>query len=287
MLAPLAVPAQLLFAAIAAAFAPRRVAAVPILAFLAVPWLVGPGQTTLAATTALLSVVLFMRAAELWRERPARPALDRLVHALSIPDLRLARRVSPRIDVRLAATGTLALFTGVGITAAAVSVVRPAYPATPALTWVVGVVGFYLFFEGVDRSARTLYLLTGLEVEPTQRAPIRSRTISEFWGQRWNTIVRRWLAAMAFSPLARRWPRLGTFLAFVLSAAIHGWIMLPSLGWGAAARMGGFFLVHGALVLTERALRVARWPGPWPRIWTIGWFAATAPLFMDPLLRLL
>src|SRR5437660_1173788 len=52
--------------------------------------------------------------------------------------------------------------------------------------WIAGAAGGYLFFDGVTRALVAPLPLLGWEHAPIQRAPIRSRSLAEFWGFRWN-----------------------------------------------------------------------------------------------------
>ncbi|MFZ5479120.1 MAG: MBOAT family protein, partial [Myxococcota bacterium] len=158
---------------------------------------------------------------------------------------------------------------------------------TSAGRWGLGVAGFYVLFEAVDRFVQAGYRAIGLEIGPAQRTPLAARTVAEFWGRRWNAIVHRWLASVAFFPLARRGHvALAGLAAFALSAAIHTYLVIPGVGLAAGLRMGAFFVVQGLLVVIERALGIARAPAWVGHAWTVACFVATVPLFIEPFLRL-
>lgn len=288
--APLTFAAQWALALTCAAAAggprPARTAAVVgLMAVLVMPYAIGPEHVTLRGFSALFSLMFVIRGSDLLRERP-RPLAERLVHASSIADLRLAARVAPNVRVRLLATGVACALVATPILMAAAAAPEIAEPGPLLQRWGCGTIGFYLMFEAIDRLARVLYGLAGFEVEPAQRMPILARTVAEFWGLRWNSIVRRWLSSVAFMPLARRgWPVLGGLLAFALSALIHAYLLLPAVGARAAGLMGGFFLLQGAFVAIERPLRVARWPRALGHLWTIALVLSSVPLFLDPLLQ--
>ena len=65
---------------------------------------------------------------------------------------------------------------------------------------------------------------------------------------------------------------------------IHAWIVIPSLGQGAAMAMVAFFFIQAAALPLERSLRVAHWPEPLGRLWTMGLVLLPSPLFVGPLL---
>jgi hypothetical protein len=99
-------------------------------------------------------------------------------------------------------------------------------------------------------------------------------------------VVQAWLAEHAFGPVARRHgPAAGTLAAFGASAILHAYLLLAALGPVAAAAWGAFFVLHAGLVLAEGRLGVARWRPALGRAWTFGTLAATAPLFLEPMLR--
>lgn len=286
LLGTLAIPIQLGLAGAGGALAPGRGAWLTSLLILLLPFTIPAEWVPVRGCASVLAVALFMRCIDLMRESTPQPWASRVLHALSIVDLRVMPRVAPRLDLRMALAGW-GLF-GLGVCSFFIA----AQPATStigavSLRWAFGLVGFYLVAEGANRSVPAGYLLGGVEVEPIQRQPIMSLSLAEFWGIRWNAIVRRWLASVAYLPLARKRPRTGIFLAFALSAAIHAFIVFPGLGWQSAAVMGSFFLIHGGLVLCERAVNIRRWPRWASRFWTIGWMMLTFPLFLEPLLRLM
>lgn len=155
------------------------------------------------------------------------------------------------------------------------------------IRWLCGAAAVYCLIEWVGALAVLFFGLLGLRVLPLQAAPIRSRTLVEFWGRRWNREVGRWLYRWCFRPLAARGaPAGGVAAAFVFSGLFHGVAMYAALGLTAAGSMFLFFVVQGGLVGVERALGVARWRPLPARTWTIGTFLVTMPLFVEPALQL-
>jgi hypothetical protein len=164
-------------------------------------------------------------------------------------------------------------------------------PTTPyALTgwprWIFAAAGGYLAVEAITVHLRSVLPPFGWEHAPIQRAPILARSIGEFWGARWNMIVSVGLRKNVFEPLARRRAaKLGLFASFVVSAILHTFMTLPAAGAIAALEMGAFFVIHGVLVLIETRIGVRRWPVALARVWTLGMFVVTLPLFAEPFLR--
>src|SRR5262249_23617594 len=117
--------------------------------------------------------------------------------------------------------------------------------------------------------------------------PILSRSVQEFWGERWNRIVSAWLAANCLWPLARRRrPLLGLAAAFAASALLHAYLTWAALALPSAMEMGVFFLIQAVIVLFERRVGVPRWPGAAARAWTVATLLLTSPLFVGPFLEL-
>ena len=155
-----------------------------------------------------------------------------------------------------------------------------------ALRWPLGLIGFYAAVEVLCAALMIGYLAFGLEPPLLHDDPGLARTVQEFWGGRWNLEIHRWLRLHIFLPLARaRRPMAGIIAAFVGSTVLHVWIMFVCQGWAMAGLWAIFFLLHGGFVVAERRWRVARWPPALSRVWTVSLFALSAPLFVEPLLR--
>jgi hypothetical protein len=230
-----------------------------------------------------------MRLFEVLRTRPSFSPLGRVLHVALPLDLRTVERRPPRIDLRL---GVLGLVTGWGGISLLLLGARISPPVAP---WssigglertLVASVGAYLIGDAADMLLRFVLLLGGFSTPRFQLAPIRSVTLAEFWGRRWNRIVGSWLKDNCFTPLARRGrPGAGVLVAFAVSAAFHVAPVLLVVGLAPSAWIGCFFLAHGALVAVERVLRVRRWPAPFAHLFVVAAFVATAPLFIEPYLR--
>ncbi len=134
-----------------------------------------------------------------------------------------------------------------------------------------------------------LWRLAGARTDALFKAPLRSTSLREFWGRRWNLAFSEMTALGVYRPLV---PRLGrgaaTTVAFLASGLLHEIaISLPVLaGFGLPL---AYFALHGALMLAEAALDHAgrpvsrhAWLG---RAWTLFWLAAPLPvLFHRPFL---
>jgi alginate O-acetyltransferase complex protein AlgI len=130
----------------------------------------------------------------------------------------------------------------------------------------------------------------GADVDALFRAPLRSRSLAEFWGRRWNLAFSEMTAIGVYRPVSGWAGRpLGLAVAFAASGVLHELaISLPvRAGFGLPL---AYFALHGGLLTVERWLEARgrpiyrrAWLG---RVWTLGWLAAPLPLlFHEPFLR--
>jgi alginate O-acetyltransferase complex protein AlgI len=142
---------------------------------------------------------------------------------------------------------------------------------------------------GVFNLLAGLWRLAGARTDALFRAPLRSTSLREFWGRRWNLAFSEMTALGIYRPLV---PRLGrnaaTALSFLGSGLLHEIaISLPVMaGFGLPLT---YFALHGTLMLAERRLEKAGRPVTQPawlgRAWTLFWLLAPLPiLFHRPFL---
>lgn len=277
--------ALLVLAALVTAGSPLRRALgllVALPAFLA-PF--GAGSPFLRALLAAAAFWGFARLIDLAREPREFGPLRRVVHVLAIVDSRRCERVPPRFAVGVwsrtaiaAAFMYMSLWTGV--------VLAPHHGGLP-LRWLAGCAFIYAFAETAAGLLEGIGRLLGARVPPVQRHPILARSLRDFWGERWNLVVNRWLRQHCFVPLARRGHAgAGLALAFAVSVALHTWIVAASLDLDMVLRTAAFFSLQGVLLAIEGPLRVRRWPLPLARAWALGGTILPSPLFTEPMLRM-
>jgi hypothetical protein len=122
--------------------------------------------------------------------------------------------------------------------------------------------------------------LRGVACEALFRAPLRAQNLGEFWARRWNVAFSEMTAIAVYRPLAARLGRGPALMAgFALSGLLHEMAISAPVRAGFGLPLL-YFLVHGVLVLFERALaRAGRPLSGWSgRAWAIFWVLAPLPL---------
>jgi hypothetical protein len=132
-------------------------------------------------------------------------------------------------------------------------VARTALPANPLLAGWLGMVGlmFVLHFG-------TFHLLSlgwrsiGVNATPVMQNPLRSSSLGEFWGRRWNTAFHELATRFTFRPLRPTVGRAGaTLLVFLVSGLIHE-LVISIPAHGGYGLPTGYFVLQGLGVAGER-----------------------------------
>jgi hypothetical protein len=207
----------------------------------------------------------------------------RLWHAFTIGDVLQARRVPPRIDGAM-----LLRILGYAVVAAVAVLALLALrrPALSLPSLLLATIFGYSAAEVIFESPRLVHRAFGWETPRMQIVPLASCSVSEFWAERWNTVMSRWLLTMVYRPVARgRRPLMALLAAFTVSALLHFALFAPPFGWRSAAIIASFFLIQALFIIAERAMRIRRWPHWIARAWTLGILLLSSPLFTYPILR--
>jgi hypothetical protein len=129
---------------------------------------------------------------------------------------------------------------------------RSLSPHEPLLRGWVGMVGLILLLHfGFFQIVALAWQAFGVKALPIMSAPLRSTSLAEFWGKRWNLGFRQVSYELIFRPLHRS---LGTegagLLVFLVSGLIHDLVIsLPArAGYGLPT---AYFLLQGAGITIE------------------------------------
>jgi hypothetical protein len=127
-------------------------------------------------------------------------------------------------------------------------------PEQPYLAGWIGIIGLGLVLHfGIFHILSCGWRRLGVDARPLMNWPLRSISVGEFWGRRWNTAFRDVTHRFLFRPLARRiGARPAIFFGFVFSGLIHDVVISVPAGGG----YGGpslFFAVQGTAIFAERS----------------------------------
>jgi hypothetical protein len=116
-----------------------------------------------------------------------------------------------------------------------------------------------LYFMGQTASLflELIWMPSGLQFPMHHRFPLVARSLSDFWGNRWNTWVSDWVRQMIFRPMSKT-PVRGLFAGFFLSGMVHEIIINVPLyflyGVNLLGSMMIFFPLQAVGILIERKL---------------------------------
>jgi len=133
-------------------------------------------------------------------------------------------------------------------------IARALPPGHPLLRGWVGMLGLiFLLHFGIFQLAALFWQSCGVDAPAIMSAPLRSRSLSEFWGRRWNLGFRQLAHELVFSPLHGS-VGVGTagLLVFVFSGLIHDLVIsVPARGgYGLPT---AYFILQGIGVAVERS----------------------------------
>jgi len=98
----------------------------------------------------------------------------------------------------------------------------------------IGMLGLILLLHfGIFHLLALLWRSCGVHADEIMRSPLKSQSLSEFWGRRWNLGFRQLSHELIFRPLVGRMgPRLAGFLVFVFSGLLHDLVISVPAGGG-------------------------------------------------------
>ncbi len=131
-----------------------------------------------------------------------------------------------------------------------------------------------------------IWRISGVNTYPLFKQPLKSTSLTEFWGKRWNIAFIEMTAITIFHPLKNK---ISAGAALLLSFAFSG--LLHELALSVPVNSGYglptlYFMIQGVLVLIEKTLtdykvaflrnRIVA------KVWTFFWIIAPAPLLFHP-----
>jgi alginate O-acetyltransferase complex protein AlgI len=125
------------------------------------------------------------------------------------------------------------------------------YPIVAGWLAMVGVVSILHF--GLSHVLSLLWRAAGVDAEHIMQKPVLARSLSDFWGRRWNLAFRDLAHRFVFQPLAPRVsPVSATMAVFLVSGVIHDAVISYAAGggWGLPTL---YFLIQGGALLLERS----------------------------------
>jgi Membrane bound O-acyl transferase family len=118
----------------------------------------------------------------------------------------------------------------------------------------IGLFGLIFFLHFGSFHLISLFWRTvGITAEPIMDKPIRSKSLSEFWGRRWNLGFRQLAHDLIFRPLHRRIGVASSgFLVFLASGLLHDLVISFPAGGGYGLPTA-YFTLQGLSVMLERS----------------------------------
>ena len=222
----------------------------------------GPAKLTLGLLVGFAGIRM-VALGERWRTAVPPPSAGKILFSMvSLEDL-FARvpghRAPPwRISLATTTSGLIAVATCIGLMFAGNrwQIWRASILGDDVLVLVEVAVGA----AGIHRVIVGAAGLLGRSVAGLQDRPLRSASLTEFWGRRWNRLVQANLNRAFFRPRSRLGPRRGIVAAFTASGIMHAIAVVDAAHlretWLPTLAVMAFFWLHAAGVLAER-----RWGG--------------------------
>ena len=124
----------------------------------------------------------------------------------------------------------------------------------PLLRGWIGMLGLILLLHfGSFQLLALFWQSVGIGATPIMRAPLRSQSLGEFWGKRWNLGFRQLSHELIFRPTCKRLGAGGAgFLVFVVSGLLHDLVIsVPARGGYGLPTL--YFALQGAGVAAEHS----------------------------------
>ena len=127
--------------------------------------------------------------------------------------------------------------------------------SAPLLRGWIGMLGLILLLHfGSFEVLALFWQCAGVSATPIMRAPLRSQSLGEFWGKRWNLGFRQLSHDLIFRPMYKYLGAAGAgFLVFVISGLLHDLVIsVPARGGYGLPTL--YFTIQGAGVIAEHSV---------------------------------
>ncbi|KAI8335088.1 membrane bound O-acyl transferase family-domain-containing protein [Chlamydoabsidia padenii] len=133
--------------------------------------------------------------------------------------------------------------------------------------------------------------------------PWLAHSAYNLWSVRWHQIFRPGFIKLAYQPVRSYFPSawgrvVGTMAVFLASGLLHDYILVTMMGYSAIRTYPGMLGQQTMFFILQGVASVVSAPGaPWSNAWarmpmwlarllTLVWIVYTAPIFVDPFLRI-
>jgi hypothetical protein len=112
---------------------------------------------------------------------------------------------------------------------------------------------FFIFHFGLLELNARIWQKLGKNVKPIMDAPWKAKTLSEFWGKRWNMAFRDAAHLIIFNPLRKKvGTKVAIFAVFLFSGIVHEAVISVPAGGGYGGPMIYFLLQFIGLILQKK-----------------------------------
>ncbi len=126
--------------------------------------------------------------------------------------------------------------------------------SSPILLGWAGMVGTVLMLHfGLFHFLSCCWRCIGIDAPPLMNRPLRSTSVAEFWGRRWNMAFRDLTYQFLFRPLRSRLGATAALVVgFIISGIAHDLVISVPAGGGYGGPTA-FFIIQAAAILAERS----------------------------------
>lgn len=110
----------------------------------------------------------------------------------------------------------------------------------------------FVFHFGLFKLNAIFIRMLGFDVDPIMANPVGTKSVTEFWGGRWNMAFKQLVFPFLYRPLTERFGRnIGVLATFLFSGFVHELVLsLPARGgWGLPTL---YFLIQALALWLER-----------------------------------